>query len=140
MVSLPEKDPIGFLIARKFPPLRLAALQSEDLSGPRLTPMDRARHEQEIKQYRATLEALPADELQSLFESEFAKPQAEEAAELQREEDTNRPLWAPSDVKLCLSICFSVDFGRYWMPLERNLVPQEGFEPPAPSLRMMCEP
>jgi hypothetical protein len=91
MVPLPENDPIGFLVTRKFPPLRLAALPSdlplEELSGPKLTSMDRARREQAIKEYRAKLEALPANELQSLFKSEFAKAQAEKAAELQREED-----------------------------------------------------
>jgi hypothetical protein len=49
--------------------------------------MDRARREQEIKEYRARLEAISPNELQSLFESEKAKADAESLAKWQREEE-----------------------------------------------------
>ena len=91
MVRLPEFAPIEFLIARKFPSPMWAALSSARAQtkqpGLKFSPADHARREKEIDEYRAKLEALPANELQSLVESETAKVNAERAAELQREED-----------------------------------------------------
>jgi hypothetical protein len=87
MIRLPETDPISFLIAQKFPSLILALLNSvkegAKQSAPNLTAMGGARCEREIVEYRAKLEALPAHELQSLFESETAKAEVEKAAALQ---------------------------------------------------------
>lgn len=91
MVPTPKNDAIRFLIARKFPSRVLASLSpaTTQAKQPTLRSIseDRERREQQIKEYRSKLEAMSPDNLQSLYESEIAKAEAEQAAEFQRMEE-----------------------------------------------------
>jgi hypothetical protein len=86
-----KTERIKFLIARKFPSLILASLSSapERNKQPshKFTYADIEHRRQEAEKYRAELQALASGELQSLFESETAKAEAEKAAEAEREEE-----------------------------------------------------
>ena len=43
--------------------------------------------------------------------------------------DANKPPWTPSDANPRLTYCFSVTSGRFWTPLDGDLVPLAGVEP-----------
>lgn len=78
---LSSKDIIEFLVRRKFPPTVLAGLPN----GPRpngTTTLGRALRHTQMDQYRAELQVLPFEQLQSLYEEESPKA----LADLQREE------------------------------------------------------
>jgi hypothetical protein len=75
-------DPLGreeiieFLVLRNFRPLVLANLSAKLPPGG-TTTLDRILRHEERNKYRAELERLPVDQLQSLFESEQAKALAD---------------------------------------------------------------
>jgi hypothetical protein len=69
---LGRKEIIEFLVLRNFPPLVLANLSAKLPPGG-TTTLDRMLRNEERKKYRAEIESLPVDLLQSLFESERVK-------------------------------------------------------------------
>lgn len=94
MATSPPVDPIEFLVTQKFPPLVLAVLPSpgrinQSVSAPS-SPVKRQLRQTEMDLYRKTLGALPADELEALFKSEWDKAVAQEFVGNAEKEEAKR--------------------------------------------------
>lgn len=92
MVTLPEFDPIDFLVHRKFPhPHQRYGYRTGDVRGvpfsSRALPSDEDERSKEREQYRIELGSLPPEELQALVDLENEKVDAEWKARSDYEEN-----------------------------------------------------
>ncbi|MDE2362021.1 MAG: hypothetical protein KGM42_05020 [Hyphomicrobiales bacterium] len=88
MVRLPSQfDPIDYLVRRKYPLLRIAAIPPSISSTSTSARIDRAKIREEAARYRSELEAMPREAVEALAKAERAEEIAQVRLRLIAEEN-----------------------------------------------------